>query len=191
MPHPLLSQTFEMLDSTQTRQQSIFIVWTSQCGMGTPKVPKTLPRGSYLQNSFPNNGCMCAQLLQSCQTLCNPRDCSPPGSSVCGIFQLRILEWINLPGDLPGPGTEPVSPAAPALQVGFFFFFTAETRGKPPRCYLPFSLFFHKCAVEFFQRLYDMKEIWQNVKQFQPFITCFLLWKTWLLFMKHVIYVNM
>ena len=85
--------------------------------MGTPKVPKTLPRGSYGQKSFPNNGCMCAQPLQSCQTLCNPRDCSPPGSSVCGIFQVRILEWINLPGGLPGPGTEPVSPAAPALQV--------------------------------------------------------------------------
>ena len=85
---------------------------------------------------------------------------------------MRILEWINLPGGLPGPGTEPVSPAAPALQVDFFFFFfffTAETLGKPSRCYLPFSLFFHKCAVEFFQRLYDMKEISQNVKQFQPF----------------------
>ena len=112
-----------MLDSTQAWQQSIFIVWTSQCGMGTPKVPKTLPRGSHGQTSFPNNGCMCAQPLQSCQTLCNPRDCSPPGSSVCGIFQVRILEWINLPGGLPGPGTEPVSPAAPALQVDFFFFF--------------------------------------------------------------------
>ena len=132
-----------MLDSTQTRQQSIFIVWTSQCGMGTPKVPKTLPRGSYGQNSFPNNGCMCAQPLQSCQTLCNPRDYSPPGSSVCGIFQLRILEWINLPGDLPGPGTEPVSPAAPAapaLQVGFCFFFFLLLRhgGSPQDVICPF-----------------------------------------------------
>ena len=30
---------------------------------------------------------------QSCPTLCNPMDCSPPGSSVHGIFQARILEW--------------------------------------------------------------------------------------------------
>ena len=30
---------------------------------------------------------------QSCQTLCNPIDCSPPGSSIHGIFQARVLEW--------------------------------------------------------------------------------------------------
>ena len=30
---------------------------------------------------------------QSCPTLCNPMDCSPPGSSVHGIFQARVLEW--------------------------------------------------------------------------------------------------
>ena len=34
-----------------------------------------------------------AKLLQSCPTLCNPMDCSPPGSSVHGIFQARVLEW--------------------------------------------------------------------------------------------------
>ena len=139
MPHPLLSQTFEMLDGTQARQQSTFIVWTSQCGSETPKVPKTLPRGSYDQDSFHNNVCMCAQSLQSCQTLCNPRDCSPPGSSVCGIFQERILEWINLPGNLPGPGTEPVSPVAPALQVDFFFFFLLLRHwGSPQDVICPF-----------------------------------------------------
>ena len=30
----------------------------------------------------------------SCPTLCNPMDCSPPGFSVCGISQARILEWV-------------------------------------------------------------------------------------------------
>ena len=35
-----------------------------------------------------------AKLLQSCLTLCNPMDCSPPGSSVHGILQARILEQI-------------------------------------------------------------------------------------------------
>ena len=39
----------------------------------------------------------CAQSLQSCLTLCNPMDCSPPGSSVCGILQARILEWVAMP----------------------------------------------------------------------------------------------
>ena len=34
-----------------------------------------------------------AKSLQSCPTLRNPMDCSPPGSSVQGIFQARVLEW--------------------------------------------------------------------------------------------------
>ena len=32
-----------------------------------------------------------------CLTLCDPMDCSPPGSSVCGILQARILEWVVIP----------------------------------------------------------------------------------------------
>ena len=34
---------------------------------------------------------------QSCPTLCDPMDCSPPGSSVHGILQARILEWVAIP----------------------------------------------------------------------------------------------
>ena len=36
--------------------------------------------------------CVC-EVTQSCPTLCDPMDCSPPGSSVHGILQARILEW--------------------------------------------------------------------------------------------------
>ena len=35
-------------------------------------------------------------IAQLCQTLCNLMDCSPPGSSVHGIFQVRILEWVTI-----------------------------------------------------------------------------------------------
>ena len=35
-----------------------------------------------------------AKSLQSCPTLCDPMDSSPPGSSVPGILQARILEWV-------------------------------------------------------------------------------------------------
>ena len=34
-----------------------------------------------------------SEILQSCLTLCDPMDCSLPGSSVHGIFQVRVLEW--------------------------------------------------------------------------------------------------
>ena len=46
-----------------------------------------------------------------CLTSCNPMDCSPPGSSVHGISQARILEWVDISsGDLPNPAIEPGSP---------------------------------------------------------------------------------
>ena len=54
-------------------------------------------------------------VTQSCQTLCNPMDCSPPGSSVQGIFQVRILGWVESgllcppPGDPPDPRIKPTS----------------------------------------------------------------------------------
>ena len=37
-----------------------------------------------------------AKLLQSCPTLCDPRDGSPPGSTVPGILQARTLEWVAI-----------------------------------------------------------------------------------------------
>ena len=50
---------------------------------------------------------------------CNPMDCSPPGSSVHGILQARVLEWVPFPplGGLPDPG---VKPASPSLQADSF-----------------------------------------------------------------------
>ena len=38
--------------------------------------------------------CVCGPQL--CPILCDPMDCSPPGSSVLGIFQARILEWVAI-----------------------------------------------------------------------------------------------
>ena len=40
--------------------------------------------------------CMYTQLLQSCPTLCNSTDCSPPGFSLHGILQARILVWVAM-----------------------------------------------------------------------------------------------
>lgn len=71
--------------------------------------------------------CVHAQLLQSCLTLCDPMDCSPPGGLCpwesqagtvgCHVFSSR---------DLPGPGIEPTSLASPGRLV------TPEPPGKPP-----------------------------------------------------------
>ena len=42
----------------------------------------------------PSCNCFAAKSLQSCLTLCNPIDGSPPGFPVPGIFQARVLEWV-------------------------------------------------------------------------------------------------
>ena len=52
---------------------------------------------------------MCAQTLQSFPNLCDPMDHNPPGSSVHGILQAGILEWVAMP-----------SLTSPALAGGFF-----------------------------------------------------------------------
>ena len=46
-----------------------------------------------------------------CLILCDPMDCSPPGSSLHGILQARIVDWIAIPspGDLLDPGIKPSS----------------------------------------------------------------------------------
>ena len=62
--------------------------------------------------------CMHAKPLQSDLTFC---ECGPPGSSVHGILQARIIEWIAGPssGDLPNPGFEPTSLTSLALAGRF------------------------------------------------------------------------
>ena len=64
---------------------------------------------------------------QSCLALRDLMDCSPQDSSVHGIFQARVLEWVAFPppGDLSDPGIDPESSA---LAGGFF---TTEPPGKP------------------------------------------------------------
>ena len=41
-------------------------------------------------------GGVASLVAKLCPTLCNPMDCSPPGSSVCGISQARILKWVAI-----------------------------------------------------------------------------------------------
>ena len=73
--------------------------------------------------------CVCVLVTQSCRTLCEPMDCSPPGSSVHGILQASILEWVAIHfsrgSSQPGDQT----------QVSFIasrFFTIWATREAPP-----------------------------------------------------------
>ena len=67
--------------------------------------------------------CVYRKSLQLCLTFCDPMDCSPPWSSVHGIFQARNTGAglpCPPPGDLSDPGIEPVSLMSPALAARFF-----------------------------------------------------------------------
>ena len=74
-------------------------------------------------------GCCCWWLVvKSCRTLCNPRDCSLPGSSVSsvhGILQARILEWVSISYSW-GSSDSGIKPTCMAGK-----FFTIEPPGKP------------------------------------------------------------
>ena len=50
----------------------------------------------YIQCNSYQSAAAAAKSLQSCLTLCDPIDGSPPGSSVHGILQARILEWVAI-----------------------------------------------------------------------------------------------
>ena len=73
---------------------------------------------------------MSVQLLQLCQTLCNPLDCTPPGFSVHGILQARILEWVAM------PSSRGSSQPRDRIHISFISrfaggFFTAKPLRKP------------------------------------------------------------
>ena len=69
----------------------------------------------------------CYSVTKLCPTLCDPMDGSLPGSSVHGILQARILEWvaISFSRDLSDPG---IKPRSPALQADSLL---SELPGKP------------------------------------------------------------
>ena len=70
---------------------------------------------------------MCAKSLQLCPTLCDPMDCSPPGSSVQGILQARKLKWDAMPSS--GISSQPKDRTLVSCTASRFF--TAEPPGKP------------------------------------------------------------
>ena len=92
-------------------------------------LPSVLPEGSvsgfpprFSRSLWPVSVHVPAKSLQLCLTLCNPMDCSPPGSSVSGFSRQEYWSGLPcpLPGDLPNPGIKPASLMSPELASGFF-----------------------------------------------------------------------
>ena len=77
---------------------------------------------------------MCAKSLQLCSTLCNPTDCSPPGSSVHGILQARTLEWVAMPSFR---GSSPPSDQTCVSHTGRQILYLLSLQGNPPSSFVP------------------------------------------------------
>ena len=90
----------------RTRQASLSIT-NSRNSLRLTSIESVMPsshlilcRPLLLLPSIPlgvRNPSVLCSVAQSCLTLCDPMDCSLPGSSVHGIFQARILEWVSIP----------------------------------------------------------------------------------------------
>ena len=68
---------------------------------------------------------------QSGLTVCDSRDCSPPGSSVHGILQARILEWVAMPSSRGSSQPRGKNPCPCISCVGRWFFTTNSTWEAP------------------------------------------------------------
>ena len=90
------------------------VTWNILCGY----MEQGLEAAPYSEYFIPSPWCVCVCVCVCvCSrahlypTLCDPMDCSLPGSSIHGIFQARMLEWLLFPPPeyLPDPGIEPSS----------------------------------------------------------------------------------
>ena len=85
--------------------------------------------------------CVCAQSRQSCLTLQDTMDCSSPGSSVHGIFQTRILEWVAISFSS-GP-SQPRDWTCVSCTAGGFFTHWAPWEAYTPATHNKYSLHSH------------------------------------------------
>ena len=96
-----------------------------------PLVPPGKPTYKYIKDTWPSIlDSVRAQSLQQCLTLCNPMDCSPPGSSVHGILQGGTLEGVAIAfsGGSSQPRDQTHISRVSCIAGGFF---TTESLGKP------------------------------------------------------------
>ena len=89
----------ERLWSCRTTVATEIDSWVEKTGVHTRLVGwrgSLPPNQRWLHTCSVIQSCPTWSVAQSCLTLCNPMDCSPPGSSVHGILQARILEWVAI-----------------------------------------------------------------------------------------------
>ena len=86
----------------------------------------------------------CAKLFQSCLNLCDPMDCSPPGSTIHAILQARILEWVAMPSSRGSSWPKEQS------WVASFLYHLCDYQGSPNQTVVLFKTWENFGACEYF-----------------------------------------
>ena len=98
---------------------------------------------------------MHAKSLQYCLILCDPIDCSPSGSSVHGILQVRILKYVAMPssGVLPDPGIKLASLTSSTL-AGRFFTTSATWEAQILYIYIIYNIYISHVCIHVYIAIY-------------------------------------
>ena len=118
-----------MIVSTLNWLLSVKLPWTPRAQQAQSRVMES--DLAAIQSTNLSGGGGGGLVAKSCLTSCDPMDYSPPVSSVHGISQASILEWVAISffRNLPNPGIKPASPASAGR------FFTTEPQGSPKSLY--------------------------------------------------------
>ena len=130
-------------------QGIIPIVQTQGLNLGFLHYRQILYRLSLQEN--PCNLCKRAESLQKCPTLCDPRDCSPPGSSVRGFLQAGILWWVAMPSPRGSSQPRDGTPVSYVSCIDRLVLYPQCHLGSPQIHYQPIKSFVH---LIYFELLY-------------------------------------
>ena len=90
-----------------------------------------------------------SEVAQSCPTLSDPMDCSPPGSSIHGIFQARVLEWVAIASSI----------LKPKSQISFLMETIRMEKLVPIRSYTPKHNFLAPISQNAHRPLWSQKQL--------------------------------
>ena len=110
----------DMLERVQRKRNPLTLLVGMQTSIATMENSVEIPLKA-------GNRTPIAKSLQSCPTLCDPTDCSLSGSSIHGIFQARVLEWVAISFSR-GSSRAQDQTTSPAVAGEFF---TAEPWASP------------------------------------------------------------
>ena len=135
-------------------------VWKQACPFLVPHCSEQVWKGLWKVKVLVN---------QLCLTLCNPIDCNLPGTSVYGIFQARILEYvaISFSRNLPDPDMVPMSPAwqvnsLPLSHLGSPFKYLLKTSTPPPFFFLQLVSSFYIISEKYSPLYFQISALSRN-----------------------------